>query len=216
MLSNRLARFLSLLFIYICSANNINEEYYQYLTDFGKDLSRFNDEERLFNFNKTLSIIKYHNLQNSTFELNLNQFADLIPDEMASIFIEDISNDVDNDTLQFNEMYLKIPHDLNWATSNNPTGIPTVSPVRDQGSCGACWAFVAVGATEASVRIRNMITVGSSKDIILSVQELIDCDNEKNRGCNGGNPVIAYDFIIKYGLSSYITLPYAEKVTNTF
>ena len=42
----------------------------------------------------------------------------------------------------------------------------------------------------------------------LSVQELIDCDTKYDQGCIGGNPVMAFPYIKKYGLVSSIDYPY--------
>jgi len=42
----------------------------------------------------------------------------------------------------------------------------------------------------------------------LSVQELIDCDNKHDHGCTGGNPLLAYPFIHRYGLVSEEVYPY--------
>ncbi|CAK1541262.1 unnamed protein product [Leptosia nina] len=56
-----------------------------------------------------------------------------------------------------------------------------VSPVKDQQSCGACWAFSAVGSIESHVAIYWKLRV------ILSEQFLIDCEKEQT-GC--GNTTI--------------------------
>ncbi|KAH0455113.1 hypothetical protein IEQ34_017037 [Dendrobium chrysotoxum] len=45
-----------------------------------------------------------------------------------------------------------------------------VTPIKDQGQCGACWVFSTVAATEGINQIKN------GKLISLSEQELIDCD----------------------------------------
>jgi len=42
----------------------------------------------------------------------------------------------------------------------------------------------------------------------LSVQELVDCDTNQDEGCTGGNPVMAFPFIHKYGLVSSNQYPY--------
>lgn len=93
---------------------------------------------------------------------------------------------------------------LNWATNNNPLGFPVLSPVRNQGLCGACWAFVAVEAVEASIRIKM------KRNLMLSPQELLDCDRRSNKGCLGGDPSSAFRYIVSNGLSLYDDYPYVE------
>lgn len=56
-----------------------------------------------------------------------------------------------------------------------------ISPVKSQGSCGACWAFSTVEVAESMYAIKN----GSL--YLLSVQEMIDCARNSNLGCEGGD-----------------------------
>lgn len=53
------------------------------------------------------------------------------------------------------------------------------SSVKDQGSCGSCWAFAAVGLMEA------MILKVDGVEVDLSEQHLVSC-NPWDWGCNGG------------------------------
>ncbi len=52
-------------------------------------------------------------------------------------------------------------------------------PARDQGNCGSCWAFAAVGELECSIAIRDALVVD------LSEQYLVSC-NMYGAGCSGG------------------------------
>ncbi len=54
-----------------------------------------------------------------------------------------------------------------------------VTPVKDQGNCGSCWAFGTVAPLESAIKIREGITVD------LSEQWLVSC-NRDGWGCNGG------------------------------
>lgn len=117
-------------------------------------------------------------------------------------------------------------HHLDWATKDNPDGVPIVHGAVDQGMCGSCWAISALGSLEASVS-RNTawaryqeaseqvwdnvdLAVMAAQEIeyksidtaYLSVQELIDCDTKYNQGCQGGNPLLAFYFLHRYGVTS--------------
>ena len=121
---------------------------------------------------------------------------------------------------------------LNWATTNNPDGVPVVHPAEDQGICGSCWAWAATGTLEASATRRRAYQAYQSSvqkdlnDVILeaehvegeslrladlSVQELVDCDTAIDDGCIGGNPLLAFYYIHRYGLSSSSAYPYLGK-----
>ena len=65
-----------------------------------------------------------------------------------------------------------------------------VSPVRDQGSCGSCWAFAAVAAIESSQRIRM------NKKYDLSEQQLTSCTYLDKDGCDGGWMINAYKYLL--------------------
>lgn len=72
--------------------------------------------------------------------------------------------------------------DANWVSRLNP--------IKDQGSCGSCWAFAAHGAHEACYKIVKGATVS------LSEQDLVDCSRSYgNQGCNGGWYFYAWDYI---------------------
>jgi len=70
--------------------------------------------------------------------------------------------------------------------------------VKDQQQCGACWAFAAAEAAEASVAMSTGILES------LSAQQLVDCDTAWDQGCIGGNPAFAYPYIIRHGLASEV------------
>lgn len=57
-----------------------------------------------------------------------------------------------------------------------------LTPVRNQGECGACWAFAACDMLSD----RAMISTGGVFKENLSVQQLLNCFNRD--GCNGGSP----------------------------
>ena len=67
-----------------------------------------------------------------------------------------------------------------------------VNRIRDQGSCGACWAFSTVASLEG--QYKNV----TGELIEFSEQDLIDCDSS-NTGCNGGYAFKAFKYLQKIG-----------------
>merc|ERR1712242_187465 len=67
-----------------------------------------------------------------------------------------------------------------------------VSPVKDQGSCGSCFAFASVGMLEARARVQT----NNVWQPLFSEQEPISCHQEYNQACEGG---FAYLTAGKYG-----------------
>ncbi len=76
-----------------------------------------------------------------------------------------------------------------------------VTPAKDQGACGSCWAFAAVGAVEAGVLIHEDVFLD------LSEQQLIDC-NDSGSDCDGGQCVVGYSVMVDPGAVEEECMPY--------
>lgn len=76
---------------------------------------------------------------------------------------------------------------------------PTIKEIRDQGSCGSCWAFGAVEAMSDRICIHSKGQVNAE----ISAEDLLSCCKlECGNGCNGGYPSGAWDFWTEAGLVS--------------
>jgi cathepsin B len=78
-----------------------------------------------------------------------------------------------------------------------------IGAVRNQGSCGSCWAFATVEAFEDRLCIAGKV----SPLVQRSTQYLLDCDSAQ-QGCNGGYPNSAWAFLVKNGAPSEACYPY--------
>ena len=93
-----------------------------------------------------------------------------------------------------------LPPTLDWRNYN---GGNWVTPVRNQGNCGSCWAFAVAANLESSTLIKNN-TPGI--DLDLTEQILVSCSGAGS--CGGGWPASASDYIRNTGLPGESCYPY--------
>lgn len=71
-----------------------------------------------------------------------------------------------------------------------------ISKVRNQGLCGACWAHSVIETVE------SMVAMGTNSSIIeLSVQQMIDCAENNNMGCEGGDTCYLLAWLVHKNVS---------------
>jgi len=96
------------------------------------------------------------------------------------------------------------PAAFDWRDYN---GGNWTTPIKDQGVCGSCWAFGAVGALEAAINVDLGIP---DVDMDLSEQYLVtDCAIDAG-SCTGGWHMLAFDYIRDYGIPDEGCLPYGD------
>lgn len=137
-----------------------------------------------------------------TYQMGVNQFTDLLPSEFENLML----SKVDTSSLTVGVKYtftpdedVELPASVDWRTKG------AVTPVKNQGSCGSCWAFSAIGALEGSYFLKT------NKLVSLSEQNLVDC-SENDYGCNGGWPATALQYIKDNGgVDTEASYPYEGK-----
>ncbi|KAI3763188.1 hypothetical protein L1987_53640 [Smallanthus sonchifolius] len=166
------------------------------------------EKHRRFNvFKCNIQHVHNTNKMNKPYKLKLNKFADMTNHEFRSVYA---GSKISHHRMLHGEhignksfMYANddnIPASIDWRKKN------AVTPVKNQGQCGSCWAFSTVVAVEGINQIKT------KKLVSLSEQQLVDCDNSQNHGCNGGLMDLAFDFIKKNGgLTSEDNYPYTAK-----
>ncbi|XP_077253085.1 vignain-like [Tasmannia lanceolata] len=154
-----------------------------------------NEKDRRFNvFKENVKYIHSFNKKDTPYKLKLNKFADLTNREFRSLYAGSRvshhrmfrGSQPANGSFMY-EKVTAVPPSVDWRKKG------TVTDVKDQGQCGSCWAFSTVVAVEGINQIKT------KKLVSLSEQELIDCDNTDNQGCNGGLMEYAFEYIKKNG-----------------
>ncbi|CAN1179518.1 unnamed protein product [Linum perenne] len=165
-----------------------------------------NDKHKRFNvFMDNVMHVHETNKMDKPYKLKLNKFADMTSHEFKTVYA--------NSKVRHHAMFRGTPRGNNgtFKYQNVRRVEPSVdwrqrgavTPVKDQGQCGSCWAFSTVVAVEGINYLKT------NKLVSLSEQELVDCDTAENQGCNGGLMEYAFEFIKeKGGLTTEDTYPY--------
>ncbi|KAK3608345.1 hypothetical protein CHS0354_030800 [Potamilus streckersoni] len=85
-------------------------------------------------------------------------------------------------TPEVSRMADTLPDNFDW---RNYYGINYVSPIRNQGNCGSCYAFGSMAMNEARIRVRT----NNTQTPIFSTQDIVEC-SEYSQGCDGGFPYL--------------------------
>merc|ERR1712176_1186335 len=116
----------------------------------------------------------------------------------------------------------KAPHNIHdhpkiqlSKAESNPTSIDwreknVVTPVKNQGGCGSCWAF---SATES---VESAYAIASGKLLTLAPQTYVNCVKNPNKcggtgGCEGATMELAFNLTAQTGIALESTLPYAGR-----
>lgn len=84
----------------------------------------------------------------------------------------------------------------NFDARDNWPNCPTIKEVRDQGSCGSCWAFGAVEAMSDRICIKSK----GQTQVHISAEDLMTCCTACGNGCDGGFPGSAWEYYKNTGI----------------
>jgi len=142
----------------------------------------------------------------------VTQFSDLTEEEFSKYLMPNLKN--------IPKPAPHLPHPTampltnNHALNCNPNPVSfdwascgAVTPVRNQGQCGSCWAFSATEAIESYCAIAGGVLEW------FSVEQIVDCDTGgQDQGCNGGWPSGAYSYIEQAGgIETEVDYPYTAE-----
>ncbi|EER04489.1 cathepsin L, putative [Perkinsus marinus ATCC 50983] len=139
------------------------------------------------------------NSEGRSYKLAVNKFADQSSEEFAAGMLTRGYRKRYRDFFGKRPGYLGVHHysgkplpdEIDWSH------LGAVSRVKNQQSCGSCWAFSATGALEGRYEIANP----KHELVEFSEQQLVDCSSEEgNMGCNGGLMDNAFAYVMQHGL----------------
>eukprot|EP00029_Vermamoeba_vermiformis_P000314 TRINITY_DN10354_c0_g1_i1.p1 TRINITY_DN10354_c0_g1~~TRINITY_DN10354_c0_g1_i1.p1 ORF type:complete len:332 (+),score=52.25 TRINITY_DN10354_c0_g1_i1:108-998(+) len=170
------------------------------MTQYNKNYGSVEEQNiRFQNFQMSLRKVEELNKQSKGIVHQVNEHADMSDDEWRSRFVMPTqvvprkSEEVIND----NVVNIYANSSIDWRSRG------VITAVKNQASCGSCWAFAGSEGMESA-----WIMAGHANDTLeLSPQQLIDCDS-RSTGCKGGYLSGAYIYGQRTGLMSELDYPY--------
>jgi len=185
------------------SEKELESQFTSFVKQYSKKYTHDEFFSRFNTFKTNMEKIRIHNLSNDRMTLGSNEFADMTWEEFHSTKLG--YNRIDNALLRSKNAPAKLlGRNENAAASVDWRTKGIVTPVKDQGQCGSCWAFSTTGSTEAAVAQKT------GKLVSLSEQQLVDCSTSQgNQGCNGGLMDYGFQYIISNkGITTEALYPY--------
>jgi hypothetical protein len=198
----------------IAEDDEIRQIFADHMAKYQKSYGTTEEHEfRLQIFRHNLMIVQWHNQHDgASFQMGMNQFSTWTPQEYHQLLGYRPKNQhkppmghQPNHRMGFRHRKLEVqdlPAKLDWRDNG------AVTPIKNQGQCGSCWAFSATGGMEgAYVQAGNNLTS-------FSEQQLVDCSHngpdkdDHNDGCNGGDMDLAFQWAMNNTMVTEKSYPY--------
>merc|ERR1719240_1501456 len=173
----------------------------EYKQHFGMAFNGEEDATREAVFDENMAFITSENAKGNKYTLGVNQFAHLTNEEFKAQYTGGQGGSaIGPDDAHLGELEIgEIASNVDWSTDRS-----VVNPVKDQGQCGSCWAFSAVGTVERAY------AVAAGKLGSYAEQQLVDCDTRSD-GCSGGYNQYGISYIGNTGVASESGYPYTAR-----
>jgi hypothetical protein len=180
--------------------HEVYDEFEQYVGKFGQACTSSDDcNAMLRTFQTNTRLIAEHNARDDvSYEMSINHFAHMSYDDFSDLMLPSKGKFVYHPENKAKVTHVPgtngaAPASIDWRSLGG------VTQVKDQGACGSCWSFSAVGALEGAHFAKH------KKLISMSEQHLVDCawnygkDPYGNNGCDGGLPFLGMEYIMDAG-----------------
>jgi cathepsin L len=189
------------------NSEQLDELWTNYKLKFHKKYDPVEDQYRQRIWESKVNSIQLHNVRADlglqTYTRGINQFTDWTLAEYRKTVLGfraplRTNSSASNDVHYYKYDVTSLPDKLDWRTKGY------VTPVKDQGQCGSCWAFSSTGSLEG----QNFKKTG--KLVSLSEQNLVDCTKSLgNEGCSGGWMNASFIYVAQnHGIDTEESYPY--------
>jgi cathepsin L len=159
-----------------------------------KVYSEEEDATRMNIWNKNVKMVAKHNSEKHSYTMAINKFSDWTEEEFNNFLGYQARAERSTGKTFEN---VKTPETVDFRDEGK------VTPPKDQGQCGSCWAFSATGALE------GLWAKEMGELVSMSEQQLMDCGQG---GCNGGHMINGWNHVAQAGgIQSEETYPYKHK-----
>jgi C1A family cysteine protease len=174
------------------------KEFADWMKQYGKTYDSNGEEEnRLQTYLENRAVAAKLSEENPLAEFGANAFSDLSEKEFAVYHNSANFYAMSNKTLvpqwpdySDEEVTEALASSIDWVSKG------AVTPVKNQGQCGSCWAFSATGNIEGQWKLAGHPLTSVSE------QQLVDCDHNGDEGCQGGLPENAFKYVKAHGLET--------------
>ena len=189
-------------FLQTGAISDVEREFINFITDNQRSYGTKEEYNfRLSVFEENYNKIQQHNAEGHSYTLGITSLSDWTEYEYKQLlgYRTDLRTEKRVNTFQL--VKGSEPDAIDWRDHN------AVTDIKNQGSCGSCWAFSTTGSMEGL----HAILTGTLESF--SEQELVDCDKgiTKNHGCNGGLMDNAFKWTETNGLTSEASYSYTGR-----
>jgi cathepsin L len=186
----------------------------QYVKEFQKDYSAEEYQLRETIYNLRVEAIRGHNDRFDagmvSYSMGINKFTDMNEDEIRMFRGYKPGNSAVSLNAEATPLVplQDLPNSVDWRKQS------AITPVKNQGGCGSCWAFASTETLES----HWFIQTGTLP--VLAPQQLVDCTPNPDQcggtgGCEGATAELAFTYLINGtrngGLAAESSYPYTAR-----